>query len=744
MLMVLLLRKLTLADNDTFTNNTNLSQNVLVDENGKVPDIVHALAETIRKRIDTFNPQRRALLAEIKANIAYLVGEQHVELIGNSLVPIPKERIFDAVVNVLLPAVQKDMSVATGRPPIFDIVPGGTDDDDKATALVARKGYRHMQRINGKDLGRGKAVLWYDLSGIGWRKVFWNPNAKVIGINPPPFQEDGVTPSPGHIPDLPVGEAIMQGEVEIISVPTSQLIYDFRAGDLTKLSWIIHAKRVTSSWVLSTFGKDIHDKLSSQFQADGSSTEQQFETNILQRFTISFGSDAQRMVTQKQFDSSNIQLDSDKCIDYYEYWAKPTRENPTGNYTIMLGTQIVTHQPFPVGQYPHGELPFTPAAPLAIEGATSGGIVRISQARPLQRKLNRYCAQIDENVDVMGNAIIFSPRSAKLRWKTLDNHAGNIIEYDGPVGKPHREAGVPVSSQAYQQIYFYKTAIDDIFAFHGALKGAPPKNISSGKGIDSLVRADIEHLGLIVDGFEQADETVLYQALTLMAVNYERGRMINVVGSDYEWTLYEWDPEQLKGKFNVIIRHRSSMPKDKDLEAEQSFNLWSSGLLGDPQDPELRIWTMNQMHLGNIENILQKHSKQRNFAMKEFAIAFDNLKAVQVPDNPSKEEVALAIQQFTYVPSINPFDDHMVHIMCHKEYLLDKFWDFKKTGDILHFELLNNMGNHLSEHITLLAEQQKVQHDRQLLDQMLLKKATPEQIMLSKGQPNNTSNQKGK
>lgn len=723
------MRKWKLANESSTATNINASQFALDDPDG----VIKNLADVIRKRIDTFNPHRRKLLVEAKANISYLVGEQDIELLGDHIVALPKERAINSTVNVLLPAVQKDIAVATSRPPAFDIVPAGTDDDDKATALVCQKAYKHIQRMNGKDMKRGEAVLWYDLTGVGWRKTFWNPTAKVVGINPPAFDDDD-NPIESHIQGMEVGQALVEGEVEIICVPTTQLIYDFRA-DLKKLPWIIHAKKVTSAWVMSNFGAEIHNKLSSEFNIP---KENAFETRIMNRFTDTYqssGDGQQRMVTPAMYDTTNIKLKSDQEIDYYEYWHKPTNANPTGNYAVMLGTQVVYHQPYPIDDYPHGELPFTPNAPIQITGATTGGICRISQTRPLQRKFNKLCSQIDDNIDVMGNAVIITPRAAKLKFRTLDNQVGNIIEYDGPVGRPHREPGVPMNSQVFVYLNTIKTAIDEIFAFHGAMKGQPPKNIDSGKGIQALQQSDIEHLGPIVEDFEEGDQRVLYQALTLMAANYKQGRMINVVGSDYEWTLLEWDPQQLKGKFNVIVKHRSSMPLDKDASGQRIFDLWGSGLLGDPQDPELRVWVMNQMQLGNSETILQKHSKQRNFAMKEFAVAFANLKKIDFSEVATSEELAKLIQEHTFVPSINPFDDHVIHILCHKEYLLDKYWEFKSTGNPLLIELLNNFGNHLNEHIGIMSEMKQAQYERDLLTQMLLKKATPAQIMMQKSKP---------
>jgi hypothetical protein len=699
-------------------NTDSGNQYILKDEEAAM------LGKIIRKRIDTFNNHRRSLLLEIKANISYLIGQQNIQLIGDSIMPLERERSVTSVANVILPAVQNDISVATRIPPIFDIVPAGTDADDKATAVACQKILKYLQRKIGRDLKRSETVLWYDISGVGWRKVYWNPNFRVIGINPPPQDENG-KPNPSHIKEIPIGDAIVDGEVVVDLIPTNQLIYDYRESDLSKLEWMIHAKRVTAQWVVDMFGPEIYSKLTSKFSSE--SGESQFEASVFNAFSVAEA----RLVTGKLASNTNVLLDSDKFIDYYEYWAKPTKSMATGALAIMLGDQVVNHQPYPIDMYPHGELPFIPAAPLSIAQATSGAISRISQARPLQREYNRLRSQIAENIDVMGNAIIMAPRTAKLRYKTLDNGAGNIIEYDGPVGKPTREPGVPMNSQVFVYLNETKLAIDNIFAFHEPSRGTAPSNVDSGKGLLALQTADIVHLGPMVSEFEMADERVVNQMLTLAVSNYKSGKMLNVVGNDYEWTLYEIDKEQLKGKFNVIVKQNSSMPLDKDREAAVTFQMWQSGLLGDAADPELKVWTLDQMHMGNSDALLQKHSKQKNFARKEFSVAHNNLSNIDIPEGVPKEKMAEIINQFLFMPHINAFDDHMIHIKDHNEYLIDNYWKLMSTGNPLSIELLDRMSKHLQEHQLVIAELQQASHQQQLMDQMLVRGNTPEQIMLS-------------
>ncbi len=120
--------------------------------------------------------------------------------------------------------------------------------------------------------------------------------------------------------------------------------------------------------------------------------------------------------------------------------------------------------------------------------------------------------------------------------------------------------------------------------------------------------------------------------------------------------------------------------------------------------------------------------------------AFENLKSLVIPEGVSKEELAVIVQQYTFVPSINPFDDHMIHVMCHNEYMIDKYWKFKKMGNPLYIELLNNMGNHIKEHNEIIRDIQNARFQQQLYAQMLLKKATPQQILLGKSKPAETSN----
>jgi hypothetical protein len=136
--------------------------------------------------------------------------------------------------------------------------------------------------------------------------------------------------------------------------------------------------------------------------------------------------------------------------------------------------------------------------------------------------------------------------------------------------------------------------------------------------------------------------------------------------------------------------------------------------------------------MGNAGVLMQKHSKQKNFAAKEFLAAEENLKGVNIPEDASPEQVAQMLEQYLYIPQVNNFDDHPVHIQVHSEYLLSNFWKARSTGNALSIELISRMNMHIGEHQMVIQQRQEMAYQRDLEREMLIKGKTMQQIALSK------------
>lgn len=670
------------------------------------------LKKILRTRIEGFNPYRKARLVQQKANIAYVVGRQNIRIVGGQIQPIKEvEAFYYPPHNKILPAVRNDIAVATKTNPKWEVVPAGTDEDDKATAKAGDKILEYLWRINRFSQQRGSVVLWYDLDGIAWAKVYWNPHYKFVGRNPGP-EEDG------HNPELPPGAPLFQGEVVREHVPNNELIFDHRIKNPHKFKWIIHAKTITIGEVRARFGDAILRKISTSAIHTKETQKESYEAEIMSDFQVL----SEDVAPPTDIKTDKL-LEDDKFINYYEFWHIVDNTMPQGSYAVALGDPnsltIVVNQPYPIEQYPHGELPFIAYAPLSLDGITVGAVAIISQARPLQRHYNQLCAIIKENIDVMGSGIFLVPKGTNLDFKKIDFGTGNVVEYDNTasISPPRREPGTPLIGGIFIHLENLRRDLDELFAFHEPSKGMMPEGgPRSAIGLQTLQEADATQLSPIIKALDVADEKAAYQMLSVALANY-RERLIEVIGKDNQWTLHKIDPKQLNGKVNVIIRTGSSLPMNKALEQEKAFMLWQSGILGNPQLPEVRNPVLKIMDLGGFENILQSNSKQINRAELEFINA-EKLALMAPPLTegalsvkagrlvPANESVDSVLQQFLYVPAITPIDDDYVHLQEHGNFYLDKFDEYMGSGNPILMALGWAMQDHILQHQQRIAEQQ--------------------------------------
>jgi hypothetical protein len=680
-----------------------------------------AVKEIIKHRVEAFNQHRRSRMLNIRANVAYLCGHQNIQVINNKILPIPETSVqcTPVVCNLILPAVINDISVGTKVPPVFDVVPAGTDEDDRTTAKTCQKVLPYLLRINNYTLHRESVILWYDIDGVGWRKVYWDGKASVVGINPP----EGTK---GFNPNLPAGAPIYQGEVVVEPVPNPELVFDWRRKSLDKLDWIIHAKQVTISYVRQEYGDEFVDGIDQEQIKEKTDGTDEFEVEIRGEFARLAESIAP---AQAKPEESKL-LEDDKVTIRYEYWHKPTASMPTGAYAVLIGDKIAENKPYPIKQYLHGELPFIHADPVPLSGITIGSVSRISQARPLNREYNELRSTIRDNISAMGNSVFMAPRESKLDFKKIANVAANIIEYDGPF-KPAREPGVPIPGALFPYMAEVKRGIDEIFSFHDPTKGMMPVGgPKSGRGLEVLQMADLAGLGPMTTALELSDQKVVYQMLTLAVANY-REKLISIVGEDCKWVLERINQNELKGKINVIVKRNSSLPINKTFEAQKAFEIWASGLLGDPTDPNVRLYTIKQMDLGNIDNILQTNAKQVNFARREFLNAEQmTLRMPPIPPDLSTKQIEQHLLNNIYVPPPNSFDDHFVHVFEHTEHLLDNYWKYLATDAPQMRILLSAMIAHIEAHKQIISQIQQRQIQQQTLAQAYVRGATEGQILL--------------
>lgn len=647
--------------------------------------------EIIKSRVQTFNPFRRERIIEWNVNIAYLCGHQYIGLLGNRVVRRRNLSPFVTTVNKIAPAVRNDVALATKVPPIFDVSPETTDTDDKATAIAGASMVSYLRRLNNFDAQRGKIILWYDIAGIAWRKQYWNPFYKVIAHNPEPEQE-------GHNPEMEAGAPIYQGEAISEFTPTNELIYDWRQ-NTDRLPWMIHPRLMTLAEIRVRYGSELVDKVPESEFIDPNAGETEFEIKLSNEFS-QFANDTESRQIQPNTEQMGRE---ERQVVVYELWQIIDNNYPLGIYAVMAGLEngvVLVNQPYPIEQYPHGEIPFTSYDMMVIDKAVAGTASRISQARPLQDELNDIRTLIRENTATMGSGLWKIPRGAKLNIKRLDSSPGLFVEYDSPY-EPHREAGVPVSGQLFLYAATITEDIRDIFSFPQVSQGKRPAGgPKSGVGIALLQEAGQTQHSPIITEMERKDERAMNQLLSIAFANYG-DRTFNIIGKDNEWTLFEFKPDSFTSGYNVNIRTGSSMPISRAIERDMAIGLLQTGLLGNPQDPTVKKRVLETIDIGGLDKILKGDNKDTNFARKEFQVPVQQYQKLM--------EAGMAVEEIIesiYFPSVNIFDNHEVHIIEHKDDLLDKFFQYLGSGEPVLAQIAQSMQLHWMEHSQIYAEQQ--------------------------------------
>jgi hypothetical protein len=652
-----------------------------------------AIKEIIISRVKTFNPFRRDRIMEWNANIAYLCGHQYIGMQDGQLVE-RKKGPFSSTVNKIAPAVRNDVAIGTKVPPKFDVVPDSTDKNDKATAIAGNKMAGYLRRINNFDSQRGRIIIWYDITAIGWRKQRWDPFYKVIGHNPEPEQEE-------HNPDMAPGAPIYQGEALSEHTPTNELIWDWRQ-NTDHLTWMIHPRPMKLSEIKIRYGPEKALQIPESEYLDPTSSLNQFEIRIFNEFSQFINDIAGNTVKP---DPSEMSED-DREVMVYELWQVRDNNYPLGVFAVMAGLEsgfVLQNGPYPIGQYPHGEVPFTAYDMMVPDKAVAGTASRISQARPLQNELNDIRSLIRENTAVMGGGLWKVPRDGKINIGRMDNGVGLFVEYDGPY-EPHREAGVAVAGQLFVYAATIVNDINDIFSFPQVAQGKRPQGgPKSGVGIALLQEASQTQHSPIIKEMDRKDEKAMTQLLSVAFANYGQ-RTFNIIGKDNQWTLFEFDPNSYNTNFNVVVRSGSSMPVSKAIERELALGLGREGWLGNPADPSVRKRILEVIDIGGLESILKDNAKDVAFAKKEFQTPVMQYQEMMKQLGP--EGLTEEMLKRIYLPAVNPFDNHDVHIIEHKDDLLDKFFEYLGSGDPGLIMIANAMQLHWAQHSEILAQQQ--------------------------------------
>ena len=575
-------------------------------------DEERAICIYVKQQIEETRTQSNRIAHEAiwLTNIAYLMGysvtyNPVTRNFVNSDSTSRTSRRNKVYKNIILPDVQGRLARMLKNPPRYDVLPNSEDTDSEESARLGTQIINMVwdkERINKKRIELG---MWMQQCGHSYIKVAWDPTKG----------DDLTDPISGEI----VGK---QGDLDI-SVCSALSVYpDPQAKSFEELRKIteVNVRRLD-------YFRDHYPDRGEAVKEEGAWLQSiQYE----QRINSLAGSGVTASASPEMMKHSAIEM------NYYE---KPGKKYKNGRHIIVANGVLLKYDELPAGIIPLAKFDDIP-----IGGKYFSESV-ITHCRPLQDQYNRVLQRISdwENKCLAGKYI--AARGHGISQEGFNDMSGEVVEYD-PVPnapEPHALQMPVISGDTYKQLEGLENGVHEFMGLGDISRGQLPYAGIPAEGIQLILEQDETRLGIEVEQHEHSwayvGELILkyYQkfAITPRSLRTkESGRMAFKTFTGEDITT-----------FDVTVKRGSTIPNSKVLERQEIINAWQQGLLGNPQDPNVKELVLGMIEFGRSDELW------KDVVLDKYQIT-QSIKMIEEGQQPP----------------INKLDNHAMHIIEKNRY----------------------------------------------------------------------------
>lgn len=412
----------------------------------------------------------------------------------------------------------------------------------------------------------------------------------------------------------------MQGKIQVEHLtPFHLLAPELQEEELENQAFIIHVLAKPAEWVEKKYKKKV--------TANSSTNSSVLESRFLSALGVS--------------ESSN----TNKLVEVREIWIKSSKKFPDGGVVTWAGDTVlnmVEGMPYDHGEYPFTKFEHIPA------GRFYGDSV-INDLIPLQKEYNRTRSQIIEAKNRMSKPQLMAPRGSVEAHK-ITSEPGLVVFYTPGFAPPQPIPLQSIPGYVIEELNRTQADMDDVSAQHEVTKGRTPPGVTAATAISFLQEEDDSKLSPTVSSLEEGVEKLGRHFLAHVRDNWDAERVIKVTGDNNQWESYAFTGEALKNNINLKVEAGSAAPRSR--AAKQAFILELGKMNWIPPDRALRYLDMAETSKLHEELQIDVRQCQR-----------EHLKMIAAK---------------TPIPS-NPWDNHMIHIQEHENYM--KKQEFDKLDD---------------------------------------------------------------
>ncbi len=578
------------------------------------------LVTHIRSKIDMVRQTNSRIAIEgiYLTNVAYLLGFDGVyydttyRQFRNS---DPKRKLSRSrfKVNKILPIVQNRLSRLTQSPPKYDVRPNSNSTEDKDSARLALQILNDIFDKQRFDEKRQEVAMATMQGGHGYIQVTWDPTLGKPMIDPDSGQLAGY-----------------EGDVRFEILNCLEVFPDPLAKTVDDCQWMIKAKVRKLEYFKEKY-PERGDAVKEE-QAWLLSSLYDLKSNALTSVGIAGAS------TTDQMRDSAIEL---------VYYEKRCKDYPNGRMIVIASGVLLEDKDLPVGMFD-----IVKFDDMIVGGRYNSESV-ITHLRPIQDQYNVTRTKMANWIKALLAGKYAAPKGSNLMQEAMNNHDSEIVEFTpvptAPGGGMPTALTIPqIPSYAYKDLETTDAELDFVSGINEVSRGVLPSASIPAAGMAFLQEQDQTRIGVMTTRNESAFARIGELTLRYVGENYIMPRLLKLAGEGLEYTVKDFVGADIRDNYDVMVIPGSTVPTSKVLRRQDIMTAWQSGLLGNPQEPKVRMKVFQNLEYGEIEDMWKSQ------ALDEAQVKY-----------------AIECIESGKMPPLSEFDNHQFHLM--------EMNDFRKT-----------------------------------------------------------------
>jgi hypothetical protein len=513
--------------------------------------------------------------------------------------------------NYIRKAVNARVSKLTAHQPGWQVGPATADETDAQKARACESLLTYIYHHENMRAKCPEFVRWAEVTGAGVFRVEWD---RLAG-----------EPVPAH--DEVTGEIVLGADGQPVMVPSGfpkitacspmAVYFDPAASDqnLADCRWVAEVSFVSVEAAREQWpDKAAYIKPSSPSRPDPLTME-----------TLGY--------------TPSMQMDDIDRVVIYTYYERPSKKYPEGLFVATTDSVLLEKlEKLPLG----GELPYAIMRVNPYPGHLYGqGMVE--DLKPIQSMVNRQESKRLELVDLHANPKWLVERGSVSR-KQFTNQPGEVIEYDRGSRRPELMQPPPLSPEHER---LATQGIEHIASLSGVseitMNGAPAS--MSGRMAQFQAEMEASQLSLDSGELELAMSRVGMLCLRLCHEFMPPEMTIRIIGEENRLEAVQFYRDAIRST-DVRIEPQSMQVKHPSVQREAVMMAFERGILGDPNDPEIKREARRMMEFGGDKII----------------------NGDRVPERMYQEEENYAMS-LGHEAKVQPQEDHATHISSIKAFM---------------------------------------------------------------------------